>query len=143
MPGAPNQQATSRANRVARTLSIDSELPEAVRRPMCWHALTPVLALLALAVLIVLDATGVVGPPHAAAIFGIGGATIALCVLWRHLAVRALRRAAAADHLLCPECLYDLRTLDATGTCPECGRAYEHDAVRQQRIDAERRLKRK
>lgn len=110
---------------------------------MCWHALTPVLALLALAVLIVLDATGVVGPPHAAAIFGIGGATIALCVLWRHLAVRALRRAAAADHLLCPECLYDLRTLDATGTCPECGRAYEHDAVRQQRIDAERRLKRK
>lgn len=51
-----------------------------------------------------------------------------------------LRRAAAHDHLLCPDCTYDLRTLDATGTCPECGRAYEHEAVRAQWVDAARRL---
>ena len=54
---------------------------------------------------------------------------------------RALRRAAAADHLLCPGCADDLRTLDATGTCPECGRAYQHAAVRAQWLAAERRLK--
>lgn len=58
-------------------------------------------------------------------------------------AKRALRRASAYGHLLCPECTYDLRALDATGTCPECSRAYEHDAVRAQWLDAERRLKRK
>ncbi|MEQ9097043.1 MAG: hypothetical protein RIE32_12355 [Phycisphaerales bacterium] len=51
-------------------------------------------------------------------------------------------RAVRADHLLCPQCTYDLRTLDAAGACPECGRAYEHGAVRAQWVDAQRRLKR-
>jgi hypothetical protein len=63
-------------------------------------------------------------------------------VAWRGVR-RTLRRAAAADHLLCPECLYDLRTLDATGPCPECGRPYDHAAVRAQWQDAQERLKRR
>jgi len=54
---------------------------------------------------------------------------------------RTVRRAAAADHLRCPDCLYDFRTLDAAGACSECGRAYEHAAVRAQWLDAQRRLK--
>lgn len=68
---------------------------------------------------------------------------LACVYLCHRSAKRALRRAAAHDHLLCPDCLYDLRNLDATGTCPECGRASEHDAVRAQWVDAERRLIRK
>lgn len=60
---------------------------------------------------------------------------------WRGIR-RTTRRAAAHDHLLCPDCTYDLRTLDETGACPECGRAYEHEAVRAQWMDAARRLKR-
>ena len=63
-------------------------------------------------------------------------------VAWRGVR-RTMRRARTADHLLCPDCTYDLRTLDATGTCPECGRAYEHEAVRAQWVDAARRLKRR
>lgn len=55
---------------------------------------------------------------------------------------RTLRRAAAHNYLLCPACTYDLRTLDKEGACPECGRAYEHEAVRAQWLDAQRRLKR-
>ncbi|MFI4915046.1 MAG: hypothetical protein ACIAS6_00890 [Phycisphaerales bacterium JB060] len=60
---------------------------------------------------------------------------------WRGIR-RTLRRAAAHDLLICPECLYDLRTLDEAGVCPECGRAYEHKAVRAQWVDAQRRLRR-
>ena len=70
-------------------------------------------------------------------------ALVVAWLFWEIAARRAFRRAADAKHLLCPDCCYDLRTLDEAGTCPECGRAYEHDAVRAQWLDAERRLKRK
>ncbi|MFI4882423.1 MAG: hypothetical protein ACIAQU_07550, partial [Phycisphaerales bacterium JB064] len=70
-------------------------------------------------------------------------AAVACVLVAYRLAKRALRRAPAADYLLCPDCTYDLRTLDDAGTCPECGRAYEHDTVRAQWAEAERRLKRK
>lgn len=38
--------------------------------------------------------------------------------LW---AVRLQRRVVAAGGRICPNCLYDLRTLDDAHTCPECG----------------------
>ncbi len=64
--------------------------------------------------------------------------------VFRHtVAWRARRRAKAHDHLLCPDCAYDLRTLYANGTCPECGRLYQHEAVRATWLDAQRRLKRR
>ena len=62
---------------------------------------------------------------------------------WHPISENLVARAAAHDHLLCPECTYDLRTLGEMGTCPECGRAYEHEAIRERWLDAERRLKRK
>lgn len=39
------------------------------------------------------------------------------------------RRAGRAGFVLCPRCLYDLGGLPVEGTCPECGRAYEHAAT--------------
>lgn len=128
--------------RLARFYNIDSDLPEAVRRPMRWSVVVPGLGLLGLVALIALDTTGVVARPYPAVTFGIAGVTIAWVWLLRQSARRTLRRAAAHDHLLCPDCAYDLRTLDATGTCPECGRRYEHAAVRATWLDAQRRLTR-
>ena len=39
------------------------------------------------------------------------------------------RRAGRAGLLLCPRCLYDLGSLPEAGACPECGRAYQHEAT--------------
>ena len=132
MPRAPDQPAANMRQRLARFYNIDGELPEVVRRRMRWS----------LAALIALDATGVIARPYPAATFGIAGVTIACGWMCHRLAKNALRRAAAHNYVLCPECTYDLRTLDVTGACPECGRAYEHEAVRAQWLDAARRLKR-
>ena len=142
MPRAPDQPAANMRQRLARFYNIDGELPEVVRRPMRWSLVVPGLGLLGLAALIALDATGVIARPYPGATFGIVGVTIACVWLCHRVAKNVLRRVAAHDHLLCPECTYDLRTLDAAGTCPECGRAYEHEAVRAQWLDAQRRLKR-
>ncbi len=128
--------------RLARYYIVDGELPDAVRRPMRWSLAVPGLCLLGLAALIALDVAGVVARPYPAASFSIGGMAMAGVWLCHRIARNAVRRADAHDHLLCPDCLYDLRTLDEAGTCPECGRAYEHDAVRAQWLDAQRRLKR-
>ncbi len=35
--------------------------------------------------------------------------------------VRLQRRVVAANGRICPNCLYDLRTLDGAQVCPECG----------------------
>lgn len=97
---------------------------------------------LAFFVLLVLQIAGVVPSIGAAAGFFYAPAILAACLFWHQRTRRMISRAAAHDHLLCPDCTYDLRTLDAAGACPECGRAYEHDAVRAQWVDAQRRLKR-
>jgi hypothetical protein len=126
-----------------RILWIDGGLPRAVRRPMVWlwvsFGIVPVapgamVAGLKLGLIPGTLAFGFVGLMFVANAFGV------VCLI---VARRALRRAAAHEYLLCPDCTYDLRTLDATGTCPECGRAYEHAAVRATWLDAQRRLTRR
>lgn len=128
--------------RLARWLRVDAEMPQpiqrAVRRPYLCFGLTMLLSWalvvgLKLRVLADRQAFGLVGLMLVATAAGWG------CLI---MAWRARRLAASCDHLLCPECLYDLRTLDATGTCSECGRPYEHNAVRALWFHAERRLKR-
>ncbi len=46
--------------------------------------------------------------------------------LWRTAWVR--RSLAAARGRLCTHCAYDVSGLEAAGTCPECGRAYDAEA---------------
>ena len=126
---------------LVRYFDIDNAMPAAVRRPMRWQMAGLLMAAASFLVLLTLAQLGIVS--------GLVAASFPLVcifvVLWGHYFDRAVRqrvaRAAAHDHLLCPECLYDLRTLDDAGTCPECGRAYEHAAVRAQWAEAERRLK--
>jgi hypothetical protein len=124
-------------------MMLDASVPEAIRRPKRWGMVLSLAVFLTLAVTMMLDTWDVLAGPNAWLVWScaaVAGPGLLLC----HVASkRAIRRAAAHDHLLCPDCTYDLRTLDATGTCPECGRAYEHDAVRAQWVDAARRLKRK
>lgn len=43
-----------------------------------------------------------------------------------------LRRLREAGGRLCPGCEFDLRGLGDSGSCPECGRPFEIDAVRAQ-----------
>jgi hypothetical protein len=142
MASARRQIAATRIQRVARAMNIDSALPVPVRRAMRWNLGTPCIVPLGLVAMITLDLGRLTSAPEPAAIFVFIGVAVAWAWLCRGVAMRALRRAAAHDHLLCPDCTYDLRALDANGTCPECGRVYEHDAVRATWLDAERRLTR-
>ncbi len=54
------------------------------------------------------------------------------------IAVRIRARVRALGGQICPNCLYELNTLPAEGTCPECGTPYtKPDIIRQWR-DADR-----
>lgn len=44
---------------------------------------------------------------------------------------KAIRGVKKQGGLACPECQYDLGPLPAAGKCPECGREYTHDELRQ------------
>ena len=44
---------------------------------------------------------------------------------------RLCKRAQKAGCLACTACIYDLSLLPTEGTCPECGRAYTHDELRE------------
>ena len=110
---------------------------------MKWSLGGAIALLLGLIVLRIAEASGIFPRLGIAWIASALVAAVIYFLICHRRAQQTLRRAATHDHLLCPDCLYDLRALDATDTCPECGRAYEHDAVRAQWLDAERRLKRK
>ncbi|MFI4915044.1 MAG: hypothetical protein ACIAS6_00880 [Phycisphaerales bacterium JB060] len=143
MPSAPRQPAATMRERVLRTVWMDAALPGVVRRAMRWKVFAGLVVAL-LAGVLMLGGLPRTQPyrVYAATMFLLAGA-MAVGGRAHLVAAATLRRAAAHDHLLCPACTYDLRALDATGTCPECGRAYEHAAVRRQWVDAARRLKRK
>ena len=128
---------------LARVMSIDAALPAPLRNARRGYLITfsiGVVAMMTLLVLALLDVGPNLGNAPPLTFFVL---MLATTLIWDRSWKRALRRAAAHDHLLCPDCLYDLRTLDDAGTCPECGRVYEHGAVRAQWVEAERRLKRK
>ena len=126
----------------ARRLNIDQSVPRPVRGPMRWAVGFALIAMFVPIGFIGLDAFALKDRVPHVLFPAIVWAAVACVLVAYLLAKRALRRAAAADHLLCPDCTYDLRTLGEMGTCPECGRAYEHAAVRAQWLGAERRLKR-
>ncbi|MEQ9097040.1 MAG: hypothetical protein RIE32_12340 [Phycisphaerales bacterium] len=143
MPSAPSQSTDADRPVVQGWPLLDRRIPGAVRRCMWWNVWVNGPMPLVILMAIILGGLGAtpfirwVGVPSLAVV-AIGWA------LFCHASIkRTLRRAAAHEHLLCPECLYDLRTLHAAGACPECGRAYEREAVRAQWVDAQRRLTRK
>ena len=143
MPGAPRQPARSLRQRIAKRLWFDDSIPTQVRRAN-HLAMLAIVAAIPIAVTMLVHDFTTTGPSIASAwyillqIAMFGG-----IIYFNLIARRVVRRAAAASNLLCPNCAYDLRDSAATGTCPECGRAYEHEAVRAQWLDAERQLKRK
>lgn len=48
-------------------------------------------------------------------------------IAWR----RDGQRARASDDLLCWQCGYQLRGLTASGLCPECGNAFDHEKLKE------------
>ncbi|MCW5757390.1 MAG: hypothetical protein KIT54_09160 [Phycisphaeraceae bacterium] len=142
MPSAPSQPAATMRQRVARHFAVDEALPIAVRRPMRRLVLVKLGLPCAILFLFFLELQGIVSPIRVAWVFLAAGVGVFFAWLLEGSAKSALRRAIANDHLLCPACTYDLRSLAEEGACPECGRACEHAAVRAQWLDAQRRFKR-
>lgn len=130
-------------HRFVRRFGLDPALPGQVRRANQAAVLAWIAAFLVLVPMLILDSTVITGTIPARWYILVNVAMLLVILSRKRFARRITRRAAARDHLLCPDCTYDLRTLDAAGTCRECGRAYEHEAVRAQWVDAPRRLKRK
>ncbi|OAB62796.1 hypothetical protein AY599_06400 [Leptolyngbya valderiana BDU 20041] len=142
VPSAPDKPAPTLRQRLARTMGIDAGLPEAVRRAQRWTWFAIALAVVGFVVTLIVGRVDLAG---LLALVLLGVFMLAMHAIprfGRRGVNHALRRAAAHDHLVCPQCTYDLRSLDEAGTCPECGRACEREAVRAQWVDAQRRLKR-
>ncbi|OAB63621.1 hypothetical protein AY599_08705 [Leptolyngbya valderiana BDU 20041] len=141
MPSAPRQPPRTIVQRLARMFWFDDYYPAPVRRANHLAMLAIVVAIPILATMLLYDFRAG-GPQISSGVYILMNVTmLGWIFVWKMEARRTVVRAQRAGGLLCPECTYDLRDSDATGTCPECGRAYEHDAVRAQWIEAERRLK--
>jgi hypothetical protein len=128
--------------RVARRFWLDPELPRPVRLANLRAILVVAAGAGVGATMLALDFSVRPTPLSSGWYILLNIAMFAAILRCKRDARRAAHRAAAHDHLLCPDCTYDLRTLDETGTCPECGRAYEHGAVRATWLDAQQRLRR-
>lgn len=142
MPATPRQRLRAALAPDAHKMMLDASVPEAIRRCKRWELALMLAGVAVFFTYIVLWECGVLAHLPTPLFMLLMMLPTMVVVICGRLIKRALRRAAAADHLLCPDCTYDLRTLDANGTCPECGRAYDHAAVRAQWLEAERRLRR-
>ena len=129
--------------RLERYFNVDADMPEAVRRPMRWMLVVQFALPMCILATIPLEESGII--PDIDNLWFVAIMLVFFVFAWysSHHARRIIRRAREADSLLCPGCTYDLRTLRDAGTCPECGRAYKHEAVRATWLDAERQLKQK
>jgi hypothetical protein len=54
----------------------------------------------------------------------------ATLVMWMIARTRGKRIVLASQKRICPGCLYDLRTLEESGLCPECGRPYTPSSLK-------------
>lgn len=126
--------------RLARRFWFDDYYPAPMRRANHVAMLAVAVAIPVMATMLLYDSRAS-GPQVSSGVYIlINIAMLGWIFFWKKEARRAVARAQRAGGLLCPECMYDLRDSDATGTCPECGRAYEHEAVRAQWVEAARRL---
>ena len=83
-----------------------------------WSLWAPLLGVL----LYFKIARGMPTPWYVAALIGlILLALIPSALIFPVWIVRLQRRVTAAGGRICPNCLYDLRTLDDAAVCPECG----------------------
>ncbi len=110
-------------------------MPPAVRRLLWWMAL-PLAAMIAGAVFYKLPAVqSAMATPNTWLSMGIpllcfAPVFVAFFAIWR--GQRRIKRAVLAAHgRACINCVHDLSGLGDTGTCPECGHAF--DAAADQR----------
>jgi hypothetical protein len=61
----------------------------------------------------------------------VAGVSVLVIVLSFMGTARIVGRARRADGNLCVRCAYDLRDLEGSGICPECGGAYDRAATRR------------
>lgn len=66
-----------------------------------------------------------------AAVGATGLALTGLVIPWLRLS-RFLMKLRESDYFYCPQCHYCLHGLGMSGRCPECGRYFEHSALRQE-----------
>lgn len=117
-------------------------LPKIVRR-QSWiglgFALVPMLALLVLMIGVLLGGTTLVPTGNAQQWYNSWFFRIIyfqlFCVVVSFAQVArnrtTYRKIKQQDCLVCPECQYALDQLPSPGSCPECGRGYTHDELRE------------
>jgi predicted RNA-binding Zn-ribbon protein involved in translation (DUF1610 family) len=110
-----------------------AKMPPVMRRGMYWFLCgTLVFVAIAVAIEVTRDVMGV-RKTRWLTLLTVAVGWVPLLVLlpiwrWRTLGIRRLVR--SSDYRVCIHCGYDLASLSENGTCPECGRPYEMEAVR-------------
>jgi len=109
-------------------------LPPAVARlerwrlVACWICLATFVAVCGLLSIYALMDDGL---PDLAPLLQVSLALLALCIArWWWGMARIRRAVKASAGRACTACIYDLNGLPATGTCPECGHAFDTIADR-------------